>query len=27
VFGSAEECVRSAIAGRIVRDDAVWGDA
>jgi predicted aconitase len=27
VFGSAEECVRSAITGRIVRDDAVWGDA
>jgi len=27
VFGSAAECVRSAIAGRVVRDDAVWGGA
>lgn len=27
VFGSAAECVRSAIAGRVVRDDAVWSRA
>jgi predicted aconitase len=27
VFGSADECIRSAIAGRVVRDDAVWGAA
>lgn len=25
VFGSLEECIRSAVAGRIVRDDALWG--
>ena len=24
IFGSAEECVRSAIAGRVVRDDGPW---
>jgi predicted aconitase len=27
VFGSAEECVRSAVAGRLVRDDGPWGMA
>jgi predicted aconitase len=26
VFGSFEECVRSALAGRVVRDRGVWGD-
>jgi len=26
-FGSLEECVRSALAGRIVRDPALWADA
>ena len=26
VFGSFEECVASAAAGRVVRDRAVWGD-
>jgi predicted aconitase len=26
VFGSLEECIRSALAGRIVRDDALWSD-
>jgi len=26
VFGSIEECVRSAIAGRVVRDAELWGD-
>lgn len=26
VFGSLEECVRSALAGRIVRDEALWSD-
>jgi hypothetical protein len=25
-FGSTEDCVRSAIAGRIVRDDSTWRD-
>jgi len=25
VFGSSAECIRSAVAGRVVRDDAVWG--
>ena len=25
VFGSTEECIRSAIAGRVIRDDALWG--
>ena len=24
VFGSLEECIRSAVAGRIVRDDDFW---
>jgi predicted aconitase len=24
VFGSLEECVRSAVAGRVVRDDGFW---
>ena len=27
VFGSTAECVRSAVAGRVIRDDAVWGAA
>ena len=27
VFGSMRECVRSAVAGRVVRDDAMWGVA
>ncbi len=27
VFGSTEECVRSAVAGRVIRDDALWGGA
>jgi predicted aconitase len=26
VFGSLEECIRSALAGRIVRDEALWSD-
>jgi hypothetical protein len=26
-FGSLEECVRSALDGRIVRDPALWTDA
>jgi hypothetical protein len=26
-FGSLEECVRSALEGRIVRDPALWADA
>jgi predicted aconitase len=25
VFGSTEECIRSAVAGRVIRDDTVWG--
>lgn len=25
VFGSTAECVRSAVAGRVIRDDAIWG--
>jgi len=25
VFGSSAECIRSAVAGRIVRNDTVWG--
>lgn len=25
VFGSQEECVRSAVSGRVERDDALWG--
>jgi predicted aconitase len=24
VFGSTAECIRSAVAGRIVRDDGLW---
>ncbi len=27
IFGSREECVRSAIDGRVWRDPALWGDA
>jgi predicted aconitase len=27
VYGSTEDCVRSAIAGRVVRDETVWADA
>jgi hypothetical protein len=27
VIGSSAECIRSAIAGRITRDDARWGSA
>jgi predicted aconitase len=26
VLGSLEECVRSAVEGRLVRDEALWGD-
>ena len=26
VFGSTEECIASAVAGRVVRDDALWID-
>ncbi|MGZ8600803.1 MAG: aconitase X [Actinomycetota bacterium] len=26
VFGGLEECVRSALEGRLVRDDVLWGD-
>jgi hypothetical protein len=26
VFGSLQECVRSAMAGRILRDPALWAD-
>jgi predicted aconitase len=26
VFGSLEECVRSAIEGRVVRDPGLWAD-
>ncbi len=26
VFGSVDDCVESAVAGRIVRDDATWAD-
>jgi len=26
VFGSLEECVRSALAGRVVRDERLWSD-
>jgi hypothetical protein len=26
VFGSTEECIASAVAGRVVRDDALWVD-
>ena len=24
VYGSTEECIRSAVAGRVIRDDALW---
>jgi predicted aconitase len=27
VFGSVRECVRSAVEGRVWRDDALWGSA
>jgi hypothetical protein len=27
VFGSTEECIASAVAGRVVRDDGPWGGA
>jgi predicted aconitase len=27
VFGSSEECISSAVAGRVVRDDGPWSDA
>jgi predicted aconitase len=27
VFGSREECLRSAVSGRLWRDDSLWGDA
>lgn len=27
VFGSLQECVSSALAGRVVRDEGLWGDA
>jgi predicted aconitase len=27
VLGSTAECVRSAIAGRVVREDSLWGAA
>ena len=26
VFGSVEDCVSSAVAGEVVRDDGIWGD-
>jgi hypothetical protein len=26
VFGNLEDCVRSAVAGRVVRDDSLWGE-
>jgi predicted aconitase len=26
-FGSLADCVRSAIEGRVVRDDSLWQDA
>ena len=26
VFGSSEECIASAVSGRVVRDNALWGD-
>jgi hypothetical protein len=25
VYGSTAECIRSAVAGRVTRDDSVWG--
>jgi predicted aconitase len=27
VFGSTPECLASAVAGRVVRDHAIWGGA
>jgi predicted aconitase len=27
VFGSTAECIRSAVAGRVTRDDTLWGGA
>ncbi len=27
VFGSSAECIRSAVAGRVMRDDTVWGES
>ena len=27
IFGSREDCVRSAVAGRLWRDASLWGDA
>ena len=27
VFGSTAECIRSAVAGRVVRDESLWGGA
>jgi hypothetical protein len=27
VFGSANECINSAVAGRVVRDDVMWEEA
>jgi predicted aconitase len=27
VFGSADECINSAVAGRVVRDEGVWEEA
>ncbi len=27
VYGSTEDCVASALAGRVFRDEAVWSDA
>ena len=27
VFGSVEDCVASAMTGRVVRDESIWADA
>ena len=27
VFGSVEDCVASAMTGRVVRDESIWSDA
>jgi predicted aconitase len=27
VFGSMAECLESAVAGRVIRDDSAWGPA
>ena len=27
VFGSLEDCVESAVAGRVVRDEGLWANA